>query len=232
MIEHRSVYLFTSAYHHRKLIPLLSYKISYMAGSSKNPQGLSQEPSPPRAADEVVQRWVLGSDLPSSPDPPIRHGGGKGLMRAPPRGDCHLHGQMREPRGENDSKKDSKATTSGRTNHIREEKEEERNFGGEDHEEEQEVKEELEEVEPPKKKARRTKEASFSKASKLPQKKKELDPIEPRPRHPNNNDFQESTRLISKVDVRVSGYLDSFYLALVPEILIWMMPHYEFRRDV
>lgn len=205
ILELLRVYLYIIAYHHRKPIPLLSYKLSDMAGSSKNLQ---------RILPESFQRCVLGSALPSSQNPPIRHGEGKSLMMASPREDRLLYGQMREPREKADSESDSEATTSGRINQSEEEDEENsEEITGFD--EEQEVDEEVEEVEPPKKKAKGLLLARPPSLQK--RKKKELDPVDPRPGHPEDSDFQESARLISKADVRNPGFLESFYLALVPE---------------
>lgn len=123
-----------------------------------------------------------------------------------------LRGQVREVRSDTGSEDDSEATTSGRASSSE--------GGGEEmtspETEEQEVgeEEELEELEPPRKKVKITVGAASSRVLK---KKKELDPVVPRPGHLNDSDFQESARLGSKADVRVKGYLDYFYKALVPE---------------
>ena len=178
-----------------------------MAETSESSRDCSSDASPHRAADEDVQN----QDTRVSLTPPPRRGGGKGPMIPPPHA---LWGQVREARSGTYSGDDSEPTTSSRNGSG--EGDETSCPETEDQRSDQEANEleEPEETGPPTKKAKLATGAASSKVSK---KKKELDPVVPRPGYPTNKDFQELARLSSKADVRVDGYLDHFYQALVPE---------------
>lgn len=178
-----------------------------MAGSSKSIPKSSRDPTPPQAADEVVPERTHDTDMSSPHDSPIRRGGGKGLMRHPPRDDQSLYGQIREPRSGSESEETSEVLISERTEAS--EKEEERTSSEDGTGDKENEEEELEEVDssPMKKTA---KGASSKKTSKPPSTKKEPEPVEPREGHPDDIFFQESIRFVSKADVRCEGYLDYF----------------------